>query len=127
HEKIIAIEEIEEQRNPLLGRVIPATVPLELTADQQVALEQIVGKQGRGQRDNERAPTRWRKDDGREQGDTRTGQAPSLHDMNHETSHYSRGDPLWSPEGGVRDAGRGQSPPLHYANHETSQYRRGAP
>jgi primosomal protein N' (replication factor Y) len=49
HENVIAIEEVEVQRNPLLGRVIPATAPLELTADQQTALEQIVGKQGRGE------------------------------------------------------------------------------
>ena len=45
HENIIAIEEIEVQRNPLLGRIIPATSPLELTADQQAALEQILGQQ----------------------------------------------------------------------------------
>ena len=49
YEDIIAIEEIEVQRNPLLGRVIPATVPLELTADQQAALDQILGQQERGQ------------------------------------------------------------------------------
>jgi primosomal protein N' (replication factor Y) len=42
-ENIIAIEEIEVQRNPLLGRVIPATSPFELTPDQQTALEHIVG------------------------------------------------------------------------------------
>jgi primosomal protein N' len=117
HENIIAIEEIEVQRNPLLGRVIPATEPFELTADQQAALEDIVGKQGWGQRDDERALTKWREDDGREQGafaereldtgqgqgDKRTGQAPSLHDMNSETSQYSRGAPLRSPWGGRWD------------------------
>src|SRR5205807_6628313 len=48
HENIHALEEIEVKRNPLLRRVIPATTPLELTADQQAALEQIVGKQGKG-------------------------------------------------------------------------------
>lgn len=42
-ENIIAIEEIEVQRDPLLGRVIPATSPLELTPDQQAALKQILG------------------------------------------------------------------------------------
>ena len=46
YENIIAIEEIEVQRNPLLGRVIPATSPLELTADQQAALDEIVGQKG---------------------------------------------------------------------------------
>jgi primosomal protein N' (replication factor Y) len=42
-ENIIAIEEIEVQRNPLLGRIIPATSPFELTPEQQNALEHIVG------------------------------------------------------------------------------------
>ncbi len=42
-ENIIAIEEIEVQRDPLLGRLIPATSPLPLTQDQQAALEQILG------------------------------------------------------------------------------------
>ena len=79
YENIIAIEEIEVQRNPLLGRVIPATSPLELTADQQAALDEIVGQKGRG--------------------DTGRGQAPPLHYANHETSQYSRGAPLRSPWG----------------------------
>ena len=79
YENIIAIEEIEVQRNPLLGRVIPATSPLELTADQQAALDEIVGQHGRG--------------------DTGRGQAPPLHYANHETSQYSRGAPLRSPWG----------------------------
>ncbi len=80
HENIIAIEEIEVQRNPLLGRVIPATAALELTADQQAALEEIVGQQGQ---------------------DTGRGQAPPLHYENHESSQeYSRGAPLRSPWGG---------------------------
>jgi primosomal protein N' (replication factor Y) (superfamily II helicase) len=43
-ENIIAIEEIEVQRDPLLGRFIPYTSPLPLTPDQQKALEQILGK-----------------------------------------------------------------------------------
>src|SRR5260370_8535991 len=43
-ENIIAIEEIEVQRDPLLGRIIPASSPLSLTPDQQKALEQILGK-----------------------------------------------------------------------------------
>jgi primosomal protein N' (replication factor Y) len=43
-ENIIAIEEIEVQRNPLLGRIIPATEPLALTEDQQAALDEILGK-----------------------------------------------------------------------------------
>jgi len=42
HENIIAIEEIEVQRDPLLGRVIPATTPLPLTPDQQKALAAIL-------------------------------------------------------------------------------------
>jgi primosomal protein N' (replication factor Y) (superfamily II helicase) len=42
-ENIIAIEEIEVQRDPLLGRLIPATSPLPLTPDQQAALQQILG------------------------------------------------------------------------------------
>ena len=78
-ENIIAIEEIEVQRNPLLGRVIPATSPLELTADQQAALDEILGQKGRG--------------------NTGRGQAPPLHYANHETSQYSRGAPLRSPWG----------------------------
>ncbi len=49
-ENIIAFEEIEVQRNPLLGRLIPATSPLPLTPDQQTALQQILG-------DNPTAPT----------------------------------------------------------------------
>src|SRR5260370_27955918 len=43
-ENIIAIKEIEVQRDPLLGRIIPASSPLSLTPDQQKALEQILGK-----------------------------------------------------------------------------------
>jgi primosomal protein N' (replication factor Y) len=43
-ENIIAIEEIEVQRDPLLGRLIPATSPLPLTPDQQAALKQILGE-----------------------------------------------------------------------------------
>ncbi len=42
-DNIIAIEEIEVQRNPLLGRTIAVNSPLPLTPDQQAALEQIVG------------------------------------------------------------------------------------
>jgi primosomal protein N' (replication factor Y) (superfamily II helicase) len=49
-ENIIAIEEIEVQRDPLLGRLIPATSPLPLTPDQQAALDHILG-------DNPTAPT----------------------------------------------------------------------
>ena len=82
-ENIIAIEEIEVQRNPLLGRVIPATSPLELTTDQQAALDEIVGQQGHGT----------------EREGTGRGQAPPLHYTNHETSQYSRGAPLRSPWG----------------------------
>jgi primosomal protein N' (replication factor Y) len=43
HENIIAIDEIEVQRDPLLDRIIPSTSPLELTPDQQSALKRIVG------------------------------------------------------------------------------------
>ena len=88
HENIITIEEIEVQRNPLLGRIIPATSPLELTADQQAALEQILEQPVRGQEDKRRVHT------GR-------GQAPPLHYTNHDAqSEYSRGVPLRSPWGG---------------------------
>ena len=102
HENIIAIEEIEVQRNPLLGRVIPATSPLELTADQQAALEEILGQKGRGQVYMGRARYRAGQDTGR-------GQAPPLHYTNHETSQYSRGAPLRSPWGwdGAPWGGRG--------------------
>ncbi len=89
-ENIITIEEVEVQRNPLLGRLIPASAPLALTADQQAALEQIVGKQGRGL------------DAGREE-DAGWGQAPSLHNKDYETPKYSRGAPLRPPWGGGED------------------------
>src|SRR5205085_10118199 len=42
-DKIIAIEETEVRRDPLLGRIIPASTPLPLTSDQQNALDQTVG------------------------------------------------------------------------------------
>jgi len=42
---IIAIEEIEVARDPLMGRVIPASAPLPLTIDQREALEQILAEQ----------------------------------------------------------------------------------
>jgi len=84
YENIIAIEEIEVQRNPLLGRVIPATTPLELTPDQQAALDEIVGQQG---------------------------QTSPQHHTNYETSQYSRGAPLRSPwERGGLPEGRDGSP-----------------
>jgi primosomal protein N' (replication factor Y) len=96
HENIIAIEEIEVQRNPLLGRIIPATAPLELTGDQQAALEEIVGQQGQEDTGREQytgqALTTWGQATGR-------GQALPLHYANHETSRYSRGAPLRSPWG----------------------------
>ena len=41
-EHIIAIDEIEVQRDPLLGRVIATNAPLALTPHQQAALERIV-------------------------------------------------------------------------------------
>ncbi len=47
-DKIIAIEEIEVQRDPQFGRIIPASTPLSLTQDQQAALEAIL--QGLSQR-----------------------------------------------------------------------------
>jgi primosomal protein N' (replication factor Y) len=50
-ENIIAIEEIEVQRDPLLGRIIPASSPLSLTPDQQKALEQILGNSSTFQRE----------------------------------------------------------------------------
>ncbi len=86
NENIITIEEIEVQRNPLLGRVIPATSPLELTPDQQAAVEHIL--------ENHTKHT------GRGQEDTGRGQAPPLLYTNQETSpEYSRGVPLRSPWG----------------------------
>ena len=96
-ENIIAIEEIEVQRNPLLGRVIPATKPLELTSDQQAALKEIVGIQWK--QDIEQGNTGRQGNMGR-QGDTGRGQAPSLHYKDYEDSQYSRGAPLRSPWGG---------------------------
>ena len=47
-EGIITIEEIEARRDPLVGRNIPASRPLPLTAGQQAALEQIVGRRETG-------------------------------------------------------------------------------
>ncbi len=41
-DNVIAIEEIEIRRDPLLGRTIPASSPLPLTPDQQAALEEIL-------------------------------------------------------------------------------------
>ncbi|MGZ3646006.1 MAG: replication restart helicase PriA [Ktedonobacteraceae bacterium] len=90
YENIISIEEIEVQRNPLLGRVIPATSPLELTVDQQSALDEILGQ-------------KWRADTGR-------GQAPPLHYANYETSQYSRGVPLRSPWGSNGVSGSDEAP-----------------
>ena len=95
YENIISIEEIEVQRNPLLGRVIPATSPLELTADQQAALDEIVGQQGH---DTGRGQHFERGHDTEREG-TGRGQAPPLHYANHDTSLYSRGAPLRSPWG----------------------------
>ena len=43
-EGIIAIEELEVQRDPLSGRNIPPSTPLPLTADQAAALRQILGE-----------------------------------------------------------------------------------
>ena len=43
-EKIIAIEEAEIRRDPLRGQIIPASTPLQLTTDQQQALEYILGE-----------------------------------------------------------------------------------
>jgi primosomal protein N' (replication factor Y) (superfamily II helicase) len=95
YENIITIEEIEVQRNPLLGRIISATSPLELTADQQTALEQILRQQGRGQEDTGRELTGWESED---TGRGLAGQAPPLHYANRETAQeYSRGAPLRSP------------------------------
>ncbi|HEX7734587.1 MAG TPA: primosomal protein N' [Ktedonobacteraceae bacterium] len=44
-EGIIEIEEVEVQRDPLLGRVIAPTQPLPLTADQRAAVQQILSSQ----------------------------------------------------------------------------------
>ncbi len=87
-ENIIAIEEIEVQRNPLLGRVIPATSPLELTPDQQAALEQILG-------DNPTAPPPGRPRVGR----ATTRVAPTMSHSDSEIVH-SRGDPRGRPADG---------------------------
>lgn len=42
HAGLIEIEEVEVQRDPLLGRLIAPTQPLTLTPEQRVALEQIL-------------------------------------------------------------------------------------
>ncbi len=42
-DNIITIEMTEVRRNPFLGRTIPASTPLNLTPDQQQALEHILG------------------------------------------------------------------------------------
>jgi primosomal protein N' (replication factor Y) len=44
-EQVIAIEKVEMRRNPLAGRTILASDPLQLTTEQQHALEFIVGPQ----------------------------------------------------------------------------------
>jgi primosomal protein N' (replication factor Y) len=44
-EQVIAIEKVEVRRNPLAGRSILTSDPLQLTADQQHALDCIVGPQ----------------------------------------------------------------------------------
>lgn len=44
-EGIVAIEEVEVQRDPLLGRVIAPSQPLPLTVDQRAALQQILSSQ----------------------------------------------------------------------------------
>ncbi len=41
---IVAIEEVEVQRDPLRGRTFPASKPLPLTPDQKKALEHILGR-----------------------------------------------------------------------------------
>lgn len=43
HERLVTIEEMEVRRNPNAGRNIFSTTPLELTSDQQRALDCIVG------------------------------------------------------------------------------------
>ena len=59
-EHIVAIEEIEIQRDPLQGRVFPASSPLPLTPAQQHALEYILAhvtsRRGGGGRDMGRGP-----------------------------------------------------------------------
>ncbi|BCL82519.1 primosomal protein N` [Ktedonobacteria bacterium brp13] len=42
-EQLVTIEEIAVRRDPLAGRILSSTVPLELTPDQQHALDCIVG------------------------------------------------------------------------------------
>ncbi len=88
-ENIISIEEIEVPRNPLLGRVIPATSPLELTPDQQAAVEHILRQAGQGV-------------------------SPSLHFTKHETqSEYNRGVPLRSPSKWDGSPWGGDEPPTN--------------
>lgn len=113
-ENIIAIEQIEVQRDPLLGRIIPASSPLSLTVDQQKALEQILGDLITFQREvpglsserpedhkhqgtTERATTRTRASTTRattERATTRV--APTVLGSDSE-SVYGRGDPSRSP------------------------------
>ncbi len=75
-ENIITIEEIEVQRDPLLGRIIPPSSPLPLTPAQKQALEAILANQSDHQNPN--------------QSQTLPGQ-PSMQ------SEYSRGDPRGRP------------------------------
>ncbi len=101
-ENIISIEEIEVQRSPLSGRVIPATSSLPLTPDQQAAVDHIlrqsyIRQPQTGQGHTEQGHS-GRGDTGR--GHSGRGQAPPLLYTNHETqSEYSRGAPLRSPWG----------------------------
>jgi primosomal protein N' (replication factor Y) len=44
-EQVVAIEKVEIRRNPLMGRTISTSDPLQLTADQRHALDCIIGPQ----------------------------------------------------------------------------------
>jgi primosomal protein N' (replication factor Y) len=83
-ENIIIIEEIEVQRDPLSGRVIPATTPLPLTPDQQKALAAILRgyeHAGRGQA------------------------SPLPYTAEEHAPEYGRGDPRGRPVNGRPDIG----------------------
>ncbi len=95
-DNIIALEEIEIRRDPLLGRTIPASNPLPLTPDQQTALEAIIASNidlppgpehpGRGQARGEPAPL-----------PNNASISPSFSRMVGDSNVYGRGDPRGRP------------------------------
>jgi primosomal protein N' (replication factor Y) len=70
-ENIIAIEEIEVRRDPLLGRTIPASNPLPLTSEQQAALEEILNIPTLIEQNEEAQPSQGELDGPRSRDDPR--------------------------------------------------------